>query len=226
MQHCESMCHLHCDICPSLSLLPFATSCAGLAHYHSGNLGCGEIVVISGSLLLKVEDWLAAPSLFCNPWQERYISVGRAVSWSCHGVGRCPGCVQIKEHAEPFEGAVRLLWGCVSHPSHGFLWGSPGDLSHDSVISSSWALKAAAASSLWGVIGLPLVWGKAKTFPGCTYFIYKWNSEYQAGRKWSSFLQVTSLCCGYIVTALLDQHVLHKKEWTQHGLGLWRNQPW
>lgn len=38
-----------------LSPLPFATSCAELARYHSGNLGRGEIVVISGSLLLKVE---------------------------------------------------------------------------------------------------------------------------------------------------------------------------
>lgn len=66
-------------------------------------------MVISGSLLLKVEDLIAAPSLLCNPGQESCISVGRAVSWSCHGAGCCPGLVQIREHAELSEGAVRPL---------------------------------------------------------------------------------------------------------------------
>lgn len=36
------------------------------------------------------------------------ISAGRAVSWSCHGVGCCPGCRQIRESAELSKG----LWGC------------------------------------------------------------------------------------------------------------------
>lgn len=51
-----NLCHLCCDICPSLPPLPFAASRAGLAHYYFGNFGRGEIVVILGSLLLKIED--------------------------------------------------------------------------------------------------------------------------------------------------------------------------
>lgn len=78
----------------------------------------------------------------------------------------------------------------------------------------------AGGSPLWGVIGLPLAWKKAKTFLGYTYFIYKWGSECQAGRKENSFLQVTRLCLGGRVTTLLDKSVLDGNRWTQQGPGL------
>lgn len=168
MQHGESMCHSCCDICPSFSPFPFATLHAGLAYYRSGNLGCGEIGVILGSLLLKVEDWIAAWSLPCNPGQEHCVSVGEAVSWSCHGVGCCSGCVQIREYAESSEGAVRQLWGCVFHPSQ--------VLQETKALIRAFLLLSSQGGRQFFTLGCDRTAPaseEGKSFLGCNYFIYE-----------------------------------------------------
>lgn len=211
MQRGESTCPLCCPICPSHSPLPFTSSCAGLAHYPSGNLGRGEIVVILDNLLLKVQDGRAVPSLFCHPGQKSCVFVGKGISWSCHGVGCCPGGVQIREGAGLHGGAMRLLWGCVSHPSHGSVQASPGSL------SSRGGRQFSTLGCDRTTSGLEK---KAKSFLGYTYFIYKRGSECQAGKKEISFLQVTRLCLGGRVTTLLDKSVHDGNGWMQQGPGL------
>lgn len=128
MQRGESTCPLCCPICPSHSPLPFTSSCAGLAHYPSGNLGRGEIVVILDNLLLKVQDGRAVPSLFCHPGGrnaevlrfcgERHIVElprGGMLPWRCADKGGC--WAAWRSHEAALGVCVPPLpWLCSSFP--------------------------------------------------------------------------------------------------------------
>lgn len=145
---------------------------------------------------------------FCGERHIAELPRGGMLPWQCADKGGCWAAWRSHEAA---------LGVCV--PPLPWLYTSfLRRLTHNSVISTPLALGVAGSSPLWGVIGPPLVWRKAKTFLGYAHFIYKWGSKCQAGRKEIFFLQVT--CLGGRVTTLLDKSIRDGNGWTQQGPGL------
>lgn len=106
----DTTCWIHVSLVlwyPAIPLsLPFDTSHAA------------SVVTILATMDMEIL-WLSWV-VFCWKKETEYLhqassatlgctSVGRAVSWSCHGVGGCPGCTQIRERADLSKGCGAAL---------------------------------------------------------------------------------------------------------------------